>query len=439
MIKCYKCGAEIHENEKFCGKCGTANKSHNDHSGKTVNQHKNITCLGCGVQMTIVNKFCGICGTAREATSVNYQNVSSYRSSQLMPESAAKVLLYPPKRLTGKPAFWVVSSAAFILLLAVIVLLLDVDYNMAPPPRTDESGNDANVSVHNEISESDVDVSAHDEILGSSEIALDISEHDQIYDVQQHDLIMVGFPPHNKVSCTTCNGTQRQTCAYCDGTGFANSNFAEFDVDLFSPFGLGGLADFFNNQPCFYCVDGKMDCMYGVCSGFMGNPEYRNYVLYLKDLYDQTGMRIFQLGDNQVGSYISIYFCTFDCEGTGVVQYLLDFGSFILCDACFAQGHRLEFIDFFTVEELYGNICLAYQFKDYHINRPPPIPAPDRYVSGGMCLSAGCSASRSSTSVYCTSCTAGRGTIDLDAPSTGNCIRCGGRTYTASAHCGACR
>ena len=384
-------------------------------------------CQKCSAALLENEKFCSMCGTASIADSPSTQK----------------------KTLSSNLVFWVALAAIILFSSGSIALFLTGSVGSAPQRVIEGGENDVLLHPDNEHDpefDENTNSSFGDAGFDTDAGVFFIDEHERGSDrmqdniVEHYDLVVVRFPPSEKVACSSCNGTLKHTCVLCEGTGLANANLADFDTSLFEFFGLYGLSDFYNNQPCFYCADGQMDCMYGVCNGLMGNPEYRNYIVGLKELYDQTGMRIFKLEDNQVSPYVSIYFCTFfGCEGTGVIQHFLDVGSLITCDACLAQGHRLEYIDSFTVEELYDDICLSLQFHDYHLNRPPPMPAPESNISGGMCLSAGCNDSRSSTSVYCTSCQAGRGAIDLGSSSTGNCIKCGGRTYTDSVHCGACR
>ena len=56
-MTCPKCGNEVPEGKKFCGKCGTKLEV-----APVVNNATNI-CAKCGAELTPGKKFCGKCGT----------------------------------------------------------------------------------------------------------------------------------------------------------------------------------------------------------------------------------------------------------------------------------------------------------------------------------------------------------------------------------------
>ena len=56
-MTCPKCGNEVPEGKKFCGKCGTKLED-----APVVNNATNI-CAKCGAELTPGKKFCGKCGT----------------------------------------------------------------------------------------------------------------------------------------------------------------------------------------------------------------------------------------------------------------------------------------------------------------------------------------------------------------------------------------
>jgi len=236
-------------------------------------------------------------------------------------------------------------------------------------------------------------------------------------------LSVVPFPPPEHVPCSDCNGTRECVCYYCEGTG--STPGADHDVELYSAFGLGGLANTLNNLSCINCNGtGVGACLMGLCDGTMFNSEYRIFALQLRDLADATGHRIFELESNQVSRFLGFNFCGM-CDGLGWLPELtLPDGNIALCSMCLAQGVELHFIDSYTEAEL------TRKYDDFL----------DRHVATGGAGIPNQSMYTPPSSEYVPS-SALRNTIDLGGESTGTCAKpgCGQKTYTAAAFCAWCR
>jgi len=208
-------------------------------------------------------------------------------------------------------------------------------------------------------------------------------------------------------------------------------DFREVDAVLGFHNSLAGLNDTLNAMACVYCNNGEESC-----PTTMSNPEFWHYVFFLKDMADATGMRIFRLEPNDFGKYIALDFCNV-CDGKGWNPELQLHDAHVqLCLFCAAEGFKLYFLDSFTEKELFRD------YDDYVSRHPtgPTVRDPGPVnVSGGTCLSSGCSNPKAGHHPYCTSCQAGRSAPDYGMQGTGNCVSCGGRTYSSSIHCGACR
>jgi serine/threonine protein kinase len=254
---------------------------------------------------------------------------------------------------------------------------------------------------------------------------------------RQSNLTVVRFPPAQYIPCGDCNATGTGTCIGCNGSG--QSPGEAYDVGLWAEFGLGGLANTFNNMPCGLCMgSGRYNC-FACHDGQATSPAYREYVLQLKTLADQTGMRIFELESNQVSPYVAFNLCKF-CDGLGWHPGLRVHDTHMpLCAQCFAEGTRLTFVDSFTQEELTRDYNIIYDASAYQAFGGTGGGSTTSGGSGGTCLSTGCTAPRpASGAAFCTSCSASRGAIDLGGESTGHCVRCGQSMYGTSATCRVC-
>jgi ribosomal protein L40E len=147
MIKCQNCGAEIPDNAKFCGKCGTASIPNKNicktcgaelpvnakfcgkcgtplnvtTSGGTASVPNINICKNCGAEMPASVKFCGKCGAPISSTSINQgtPNKADVNTSYVYQNTQN---FAPPKikNLTSKPAFWITVAAAIIILIIII-------------------------------------------------------------------------------------------------------------------------------------------------------------------------------------------------------------------------------------------------------------------------------------------------------------------------------
>ena len=258
------------------------------------------------------------------------------------------------------------------------------------------------------------------------------------YDAQNYGLSVVRIPPPYDIPCNLCKGTLQYRCTTCHGSG--SVSLGSSNEELHASFG-NFTNNFFNNFPCNLCAGtGDVICGFGSCEGTEPNPELYEYVRGLKALADQTGMRIFQLEDNQVSTFLALDFCTFGCDGTGLTQALLMFDGVPACGFCLAEGHKLYYIDSFSDEELRRPVDQRYrEGARFHGGHTSEFER--NYDTGrGGCISSGCSNPRpASGNPQCTSCQAGRSTVDLGGSSSGNCIQCGAKTYSSASTCGACR
>jgi len=248
MIKCQNCGAEMPDNAKFCGKCGTAyipnknicktcgaellaNAKFCGKCGTAFSGNLNINiCKSCGAQMPANVKFCGKCGTPISSTNINqgtpYKadvNTSSVYQSTYKNAYQNTQNFTPPgkKSLTSKTAFWVVVIAAVIIIILII--------------------NNSGGSSKRQSDQPGVTVSPP----------------------PQNNVQRPGNEPPARIPCGFCQGTGwsgGKQCIFCMGTGYALTEFppqtSSGNPYELTPFGEPSSGTPLSSRRCIVC-DGK--------------------------------------------------------------------------------------------------------------------------------------------------------------------------------------
>jgi hypothetical protein len=269
-------------------------------------------------------------------------------------------------------------------------------------------------------------------ILPKPAVVQTAPSNNQTQPAGQSGLLVVSHPPAQFHDCEGCGGTGRTACTSC-GTPSANASL--------NPDGTFSMGLFLMNSTCFTCFgNGSIACrrVCGDGKSWQINAAYVAYVENLMLLSAATGINVFEIAPGYEKKYISVQLCV-HCNGNVASGQRL-------CMSC-VYGYHVNFpgdpsdrfvapASNFTMVGYNANEGMIAFYRDrIAVNAANRDNSPwHTSADNGRCLS--CGASGYPT---CTSCRTGRNAIDLGAQTMGNCVRCGGRAYTASPYCGACR
>jgi len=323
MKKCQTCGFELAENTKFCGKCGSAfllqmnickvcntelpeNAKFCGKCGTSSLQQNNI-CKGCGTELSEKIKFCGKCGMS------HYSAPSHQNTPSVLPPAI--------KGITRKPAFWIASAAALV----IVFFIVNTTSGTSQRNNYTQGNRTGIVSSSAQENRAESSVSLSTPVNTAS-------------GTRQAQLRVVIAPPAKEINCRVCDGTRQRNCQFCDGTGKEPN---PIDSSFFQVQGnqmlnelmiLSGLQAF--SAMCLHCNgSGKAHCdnsvfendWFGFCNGGKErNPNFNRYVATLDYFASESSLTIFELEPGYNVKYIGIKLCS-SCNGNYIYNNNMDF------------------------------------------------------------------------------------------------------------------